>query len=900
LPTILTTRLYIPPPRLKAVLRPGLIERLNAGLNSRLTLISAPAGFGKTTLISQWVAACGRPVAWLSLDESDNDPLCFLTYLVAALQTIAPKIGNSVTVALQSPQPPPLESILTILLNEIASIPDHLVLVLDDYHILDAKQIDDALTFFIEHLPPRMHLVIATREDPPLPLSRLRVRGHLTELRAADLRFTTAEAAEFLTRVMGLNLSTQDIDALESRTEGWIAGLQLAALSMQGYQDTSGFIKSFTGSHHFVLDYLVEEVLKNQPENIRSFLLQTSILNRFNVSLCNAVSEREDGKEMLELLDRGNLFLIPLDDKHQWFRYHHLFGDVLQTHLMEAYTDRIAGLHRRASDWYERNNLRSDAVRHALAAEDFDRAAVLIELAWSAMDISYQSSQWLVWVKMLPDALVRSRPLLSLGYAWALLDGGELEASESRLHDAERWLSIPPDQTVIVDRELFRSFPASIATARAYHAMALGNILNTVKYAKQALELLPDDDRIRYIQATSLLGIAQYTSGDLAAAELSLSGFQTNLRKAGEILILIGITFLLGDIRVALGHLHDAESSFQQVIHLAIEQGDPPPIGTSDLYRGLSEIYIEKGDLEASAQYLLTGQKLGEQFALPNWLYRLNVSLARLKEARGDLDGAFALLDQAEHVYIRSPLPAIRPVASFKARIWLRQGKLGEAVRWAREQGLSVDDDIHFTREFEYITLARVLLAAGKNDRKSAYFAEAIRLLERLLQAAETSSRLGSAIQILLLRALAFQAQDDLPNASSSLKRALALAEPEGYIRVFVDEGEAMRLLIEKQSRDRHDPLSAFLDRLLAAFTQPVTALKSELIDQKQKLIEPLSERELEVLNLLRSELTGPEIARQLIVSLNTLRTHTKSIYTKLGVNNRRAAVRRAGELDLI
>jgi LuxR family maltose regulon positive regulatory protein len=891
-----------------------------------VTIISAAAGFGKTTLVSEWVAGCGRPVAWLSLDEGDNDPARFISYLIAALQTNKAGIGEGLLAALQSPQPPPTESILTALINEITTIPDSFIFVLDDYHIIDSKPVDNALTFLIEHLPPQMHLVIVTREDPPLPLARLRVRNQLTELRAADLRFTPAEAAEFLNQMMGLNLSAENIAALDKRTEGWIAGLQLAALSMQGRasRDAASFIKSFTGSHRFVLDYLVEEVLGRQPEHVRNFLLQTAILDRLSSPLCDAVTGQEDGRGMLEALERGNLFVIPLDDQRQWYRYHHLFAEVLQAHLQEAQPDRMSMLHLRASGWYEQKGLRSDAIRHALAAKDFERAAGLIELARPAMDLSYQSSTWLGWVKALPDVLIRTRPVLSVGYAWALLDGGELEASESRLQDAERWLDMPTDKTrpesfddaqdklrrgmVVVDKEQFRSLPASISTARAYRSLALGDVPGAVKYAQQALELTPEDDQARHNEATSLLGLAQYTSGNLEAAERSLADFHTNLRKAGEIPTQIGITFLLADIRVTLGRLHEAESIYQQSLHLATGQGETMPLGAADLYRGLAELYIERGDLEAAAQHLLTSQKLGEQTTLTDWPYRLCVSQARLKEAQGNLDGALALLDEAERVHIRNPLPDVRPVAALKARVWLKQGRLAEALGWAREQGLSVDDDLCYTREFEHITLARVLIAAGKSD----HLDEATRLLGRLLQAAETGGRLGSVIQILLLQALAFQAQDNVSQALASMERALTLAEPEGYVRIFVDEGEAMRLLIENQSRNRDHPLSGYADKLLAALTQPVAAPKSatpaphqaqrgaSVTHQNSGIIEPLSERELEVLKLLRSELSGPEIARQLIVSLHTLRTHTNNIFKKLGVNNRRAAVRRAEELDLL
>ena len=485
---LLLTKLYVPPSRSNIVLRPRLLERLNEGLMRKLTLISASAGFGKTTLVSEWVAGCGRPVAWLSLDEGDNDPTRFLTYLVAALQTIAANIGAGVSAVLESPQPPPSESILTTLLNDIATISDSFIFVLDDYHVIDSKPVDEALTFLLEHLPRQMHLVIATREDPSLPLARLRVRGQLTELRATDLRFAPAEAAAFLNQMMGLNLSAEDVAALEARTEGWIAGLQLAALSMQGRSDTAGFIQAFTGSHHFVLDYLVEEVLQQQSESVRTFLLQTSILDRMCGSLCGAVTAQEGSKGMLESLQRDNLFVVPLDDQRQWYRYHHLFADVLQAHLIEAQPEQVSRLHQRASVWYELNGDPAESIRHALAAEDFARAATLIELAEPEIRRSRQGGTVteLGWLKALPDELVRFRPVLSVAYAYALFGSGELGGVEPRLRDAERWLDTPAEMRarpespatgmVVVDEEEFRRLPGMIALLRAAQALARGDM----------------------------------------------------------------------------------------------------------------------------------------------------------------------------------------------------------------------------------------------------------------------------------------------------------------------------------------------------------------------------------------------------------------------------------------
>jgi LuxR family maltose regulon positive regulatory protein len=960
--TLLTTKLYIPPPLPNLVERPRLVKRLDEGLRlgHRLTLISAPAGFGKTTLLSEWIHSGVsskeygvrgeyEPVgemsptphsllptprfAWLSLDEGDNDLTRFLTYFIAALnraEGTEATIGEGALGMLQSPQPP-TEALLTSLINEVAAVPDRIILVLDDYHVIESSPVDNALTFTLEHLPPPergLHLVIATREDPHLSLARLRARGQLTELRAADLRFTPDEVATFLNQVMGLNLSAEDIAALETRTEGWIAGLQLAALalqgtlSMRGREDVPGFIKAFAGDNRYIVDFLVEEVLQRQPEHVRSFLLRTSILDRLSGPLCDAVCfgmaeipRQEDGRGMLEALERGNLFVVPLDDKRQWYRYHHLFADVLYTHLMEEQPDRVPTLHRRASEWYEREDLPADAVRHAIAAEDFERAAGLAELAWPAWSGSFQSIAWLGWVKDLPDELVRARPVLSVSYAWAFLNAGKLEAAEARLRDAERWLEPTTDmgerpeapsteacpfnkfrassersrRMVVVDEEQFRSLPASLATARAYHAQAIGDVPGTLKYTQRVLDLLPEGDSQWRGDATALLGLAYWASGDLEAAHRTFSDGLAGMKPFD---VIVG-TFVLADIKMTLGYLHEAVSACEHALQLATEHGEPMPLGTEDVYTGISGLHRERGDLEAAAQDLATSKKLGEGVELPDWQYRWCIAQARLNETLGDLDGALDLLDKAKRLYVRTPLPDVRPIAAMKTRVWVAQGRLTEALGWARERGLSVDDDLSYLREFEHVTLARVLIARHKSDRVDGSIHEAMGLIERLLQAAEEGGRTGSVIEFLVLQALAHHAQGDIPRALDPLERALTLAEPEGYVRIFVDEGRPMAALLREAAK--HGIAPNYVSRLRAAFgkaegTTPATQL----------LIEPLSERELEVLRLLGTELNGPEIARELTVSLNTMRTHTKNIYSKLGVNNRRAAVRRAEELDLL
>src|SRR5918998_1460942 len=882
---VLATKLYAPLSQPGVVPRPRLTEWLNEGLHRKLTLISAPAGSGKTTLVGEWVAGVERPAAWLSLDEGDNDPTRFLTYLVAALQTVAPDIGESVLGVLGSPQPPPTESLLTALLNETTTVPDDFVLVLDDYHFVDARAIDDALVFLLEHLPPRMHLVIATREDPHLPLARLRARGQLTELRASDLRFTLSEAAEFLNSVMGLGLSAEDIAALESRTEGWIAGLQLAALSMRGREDVAGFIRAFTGSHRFVLDYLVEEVLQRQPERIRSFLLQTSILDRLSGPLCDTLTGGKDGRGMLEALERGNLFVFPLDDERQWYRYHHLFADVLQARLMQEQPGHAPPLHQRASGWYEQNGLLSDAIRHALAAEDFERAADLVELAWPAMRRSRQEATLLGWLKALPNELVHFRPVLSVGYASALMSSGKLEAVEERLRDAERWLDTTadmserpraPSEMVVVDEEEFRRLPGAIAVFRAGLAVARGDVPETVTYARRALDLVPEDEHLWRGAAAVLLGLASWTSGNLEAAHRSFADGMAHLRRAGHISDAINGSITLAAIRITQGRLREAMSTYERGLQLATEQGDPVMRGTADMYVGMSELHREWDDLEGATQHLLRSKEQGEHTGFPQNRYRWRIAMARIREARGDLDGALDLLEEAERLYMSDFSPDVRPIAALRARIWVAQGRLGEALDWASERGLSAHDDPSYLREFEHITLARVLLARYKSKREESPMLEAMSLLERLLQAAEACGRMGSVIEILELQGLVLEAQGDIPAALVPLEHALALAEPEGYVRIFVDEGRPMAQLLSEAATRGIMP--DYTGKLLAAFDaegriDPDDSPRLATL-ASQPLVEPLSDRELEVLRLIAQGLSNREISERLFLAVITVKGH--------------------------
>jgi LuxR family transcriptional regulator, maltose regulon positive regulatory protein len=905
---LVETKLYTPKLRRSLVARPRLSGRLSRGAESRLTLISAPAGFGKTTLLAEWAASrTERSVAWLSLEESDSQPASYWTYLITALQAAVPGVGTSALLLLQSAQPP-IEAVLTTVLNELGSVPNDIYLVLDDYHLVDGPDIQAGMTFLLEHLPPQVHLVVSTREDPDLPLARLRARGELVEVRAADLRFTLDEVAAYLNDVTGLDLAASDIATLEGRTEGWIAALQLAALSMQGRDDVAGFIAGFAGDDRYIVDYLVEEVLGRQPAHVRSFLVQTSILDRLSGPLCDAVTGQHGGKAMIESLDRANLFVVPLDDSRRWYRYHHLFADVLHTHLLDEHPDRVAALHRRASHWYEENGEPSQAIRHALAAGDVERAAGLVELAIPALRRSRQEATIRGWLDAIPDDVVRVRPVLAVGFIGALMVGGEFEGVEDRLQDAERWLKptdhregtwTPPVGMVVVDEGELPRLPGAIEMYRAALALVRGDVPATIGHAQRAIDRAAEDDHLTRAGASALSGLAFWGGGDLEAAHRAYSVGAEGLRRAGHIADVLGCAITLADIRSTQGRLAEALRTYEQALRLASNQDGTVLRGTADMYVGMSQIACERDDLPAATQHLRRAQELGEHTWLPQNPYRWRVAMARVREAEGDLDGALDLLDGALGVYMGDFSPNVRPIPALRARVLVAQGRVGEAFAWAREHGLSAEDDLSYLREFEHITLARVLLAQYQAQRSEPPIHDAARLLQRLLQVAEAGQRTGSVIEILVLQALTHHARGDVPGALAALERALTLAEPEGYVRMFAGEGPPMASLLRRIAKQR--TTWDYIRRLLnacshAGRTTPV----GQTTPARQRLVEPLSERELDVLRLLGSDLDGPDIARELTVSLNTLRTHTKNIYAKLGVNNRRAAVRQAAELNLL
>ncbi len=928
---LVDTKFFKPLVRRSLVARARLSEALARGADAKLTLISAPAGFGKTTALVGWLAQADpqRPVAWLSLDESDRQPASFITYVVTALHRAAPDVGAGVLPLLQAAQPP-METVLTTVLNELGSLPHGLDLVLDDYHLADGPEVAAGTAFLLEHLPQQVHVVLSSRVDPDLPLARMRARGELVEVRAADLRFTRDEVSAYFHDTAGLSLTGRDVAVLEKRTEGWIAALQLAALSMRGRQDVAAFIDGFAGDDRYIVDYLVEEVLARQPDDVRGFLIQTCVLDRLTGALCDAVTApHRGGKAMLERLDRANLFVVPLDDNRRWYRYHHLFADVLKMHLFDTQPDQVAELHRRASHWYDEAGEVSPAVRHALAGGDVDRAAELVERAIPALQRSRQEAVIRGWLDELPDQVVRVRPVLASGFVGALMAMGEFDDAARRLPDVERQttaddagvLPRSPEILVADEAELAR-LPGVVQLHRAGLALVAGDAPGTDRHARLAIARAAPGDHVTRAGAAALSGLAAWGAGDLQAAYRGYRACVEGLTEAGHIADVLGCSITVGDLLVTQGMLGDALAAYEHALALAARQPDVPR-GTADMYVGIGQIALERGDLPTADAYLQRSRDLGEDLGLPQNPYRSRVAMAGLRHAQGDLTGALHLLGEAQQVYAGDFSPDVRPIAALRARMLAAAGHVDEALGWVTEHRLSVDDDLSYVREYEHITLARVLLARYRAQRSEPAVSDASRLLDRLLVAAEQGKRTGSVIEILVLRALAQHACGDVLTAVSTLERAAGLAEPEGHVRVFVGEGPPIVALLRLLAAKR--PTASYVRRLLAAAgasrhtvagppastahvsaprtpSPPESPAPAAAVDHTAPggVVDPLSERERQVLRLLATDLDGPDVARRLAVSVNTLRTHTRNIYAKLGVNSRRAAIRRAGELHLI
>lgn len=922
---LLSTKFYVTPIRREHVPRKHLTEQLSTTLQRKLTLISAPAGFGKTTLVSEWIAylrqqACDASqnsyrIAWLSLDEGDNDPVRFLAYIISALnrmEGVESLVGKGALSMIQSPQSPSPESILTSLINDLAAVSGKVILILDDYHVIETASINDMVSFLLEHLPHQMHLVIATREDPQLPLSRMRARGQMTELRAADLRFSTAEAVDFLNTVMKLNLSSDDVAALETRTEGWIAGLHLAAISMQGHKDPSRLIESFTGSHRLVLDYLIEEVLDQQPESLQAFLLQTAILNQLCGDLCDALTGEVDGQETLAHLEKANLFVIPLDEERHWYRYHHLFADLLRQRMQHAYPERLADLHRRASEWYSRNEVIHEAIEHALISEDFQRASHMIN---SQIDALWQRGEHIIlrrWIQVLPENLLLSEPQLGILHAYYLYIVGNHEIGENILQTIEKRIAFrnTRDDTERDSHSLGQvhltgtgtsKLEARIHVLRALIASFNGNIEEMIHHANWALEHLPEHATTWRSLAAFALGDAYSFMGNMTESYRARAEALKACEAAGNIFYTIVAKLKLVATLREQGELQRAIDICRQQVELADDYGLLDTVAVGCLRAVWGEMLAELGQLDEALHQTMLASKTAERGANVIMLGFSYFGLIRVLFSSGDLKSGQEIINRVIRINHETTLPTwlTTHMAVWQARIWLACDNVDAASEWARSQGMdsvlvgSSLDSVDFFSLYLYIIFARILIAEYRFDT-------AIEVLERLEIAARDGQRTACVIEILMLQAVAYQSNGNSKNAMQLLDQSLALAETGGFIRIFVDEGPQMaQLLYEALSRDI---APEYVRRLIAAFPSDEKEQEAQAKTQSDTFdwVEPLSERELEVLHLVAEGLTNVDIATSLCLSPHTIKVHTRNIYEKLGVHNRMEAVARARGLGIL
>jgi LuxR family maltose regulon positive regulatory protein len=923
---LLATKLHVPRPQPGFVPRPRLVQALGEGLARGRVLVCAPAGSGKTALLADGARGGGRPVAWLGLDGGDSDPARFWRYAVAALDRARPGLAGRVGPLPQGS----VGGLVTALINELAADPgpDEVLLVLDDYHLVDSGPVHESVAFLLENLPPGLAVVVSSRADPPLPLARLRARGQLAELRAAALRFTGEEAAALLGEAIGADLPEPTVAALTTRTEGWAAGLQLAGLSLRGQSNEAAFVAAFSGSHRFVLDYLADEVLERQDEQVRAFLLETSVLDRLSGELCDAVTGYADGQGMLEQVERAGLFVVPLDEVRGWWRYHHLFADLLRARLQAEQPGRVPELHRAAATWCEEHDLADDAVRHALAAGDTAWAARLVERHVETLLGRSEGATVRRWLSALPAQAVRDRPRLCLAQAYSAAQGFQLEALEALLDDAERAFAASGDQPYEDPAgrpaSVLANVPAGIAFLRASLARLRGDAALAAGYNRQALAHLGEDDWlmrsfVRWNQAG-----ADWLGGRLGPAERGLADVLAELRAADEAVRRAGgeptevlhaveggaefftgflamrVCYDLGQVQRAQGNLDAALATYRQALEAAGEGSQTAHAGMAHV--GLAQVLYERNELTAAHDHATRGVTLCRQLAFTPPLATGLAVVARIRHAHGDTAGAREAMDEAGQAGL-SPqvITLLNPVPSQRARLLLAQGDVGAAAQWPTAAGLSPDDEPDYPREPAYLVLARVLLA--QNDPGPA-----LRLLQRLLGAAAGQGRAGSIIEIQALRALALAACGDHASALGALTEALTLARRHGYVRVLADEGAPMHALLaqlpaarpgQQHPARRIDP--GYLAALLRACGQAdAVPPRRRAAAAPPGLAEPLTDRELDVLRLLAAGRSNQRIAHDLVVALDTVKKHVTHVLGKLGAANRTEAAARARQLGLI
>jgi len=900
---LLATKLYMPASRPGQVPRPRLTARMDEGPAHGLILACAPAGYGKTVLLADWARRGEHPVAWLSLDAGDNDPARFWRHAVAALDRARPGIGERVAPLLGPPAPTSFQGLVTALINDLAG--EQALLVLDDYHLISAQRVHESLAFLLEHRPAGLHVGLASRSDPPLPLARLRARGQLTEIRQAELRFTPAEAGELLQHAASA-LPDASVAALAARTEGWAAGLQLAALSLRGQPDVTAFVAAFTGSHRYILDYLAEEVLEQQDTHLRRFLLETSVLERLSGPLCDAVTGREGSQALLEEIERAGLFLIPLDEVRGWWRYHHLFADLLQARLRQEQPGRLPGLHHAAAAWCDAHGLADETIRHALAAGDAAWAARLIERHYDAIFLRGESATIQRWISALPAELAQSRPRLLLAQAWMALVGGDVEAAGTPLDAAERAFADaanePFEPSVGRAASLLANVPAAIAIARAYLAVLHGDAEGTAVSASRALPAFGEGEWVLRSASLWILAIAEWVRGRLEDAERGFAASAAGWRAAGQRPLEAWACFDLGRVQRARGRLDEPLATYQQVVEITAPPGRAAMPSAGIGYVGMAEVAYQRGELDTALQHVTKGIELCRQL---NWktqpLAAGLVTLAWIRQANGDPGGVREAIAEAERIAPSASLTNLfNPVPTQRARLLLAQGDIAAAARWAQEGGFRADDEPMYQKEREHLVLARVLLAQDQP-------AEALALLDRLHAAAKAQDRAGSLIEIGALRALGLAATGDEAGAVTALAEALTPACPQGYVRVFADEGPPMAALLGRLIAAQRTGRAAAgvpldcLARLQRAFdTGPSTPGHRPGTAAVQGIVDPLTSRELEVLQLLAAGMPNQGIARELVVSLDTVKKHVGHILGKLGAASRTEAVARARQLALI
>jgi LuxR family maltose regulon positive regulatory protein len=909
---LLATKLHLPPTRPGFVVRPQLTERLTNGTAGAVVVVCAPAGFGKTALLADWARRDRRPVAWLSLDEADNDPVRFWRHLAAALDTVRPGVaGRVAALLLGGLRPASSEAVATTLVNELAGLAEEAALVLDDYHLLQAPQVHQSLGFLLAHLPAQLRLVLASRADPPLPLARLRARGQLVELRQRELRFSATEAAALLRAAVGPELPAAAIAVLAERTEGWVAGLQLAGLSLRGRSDVAGFVAGFSGSHRYVLDYLAEEVLDRQPQELRGFLLETSVLARLSGPLCAAVTGRADSQQLLERAERANLFLQPLDEVRGWWRFHQLFADLLQARLARERPERLPELHRGAAAWSEEHGLADDAVRHALAAEEGAWAARLVEQHFDALLGRSEDPTLRRWLQALPAELVRSRPRLCLAQTFVAAAAGDVEAIQPPL-DAAEWalvdhrdeLEEPYEPSVGRAASLLANVPAAIALQRATLAHLQGDPERTRAFARRAQAELGEGEGVLASLTGWYLAVADWLAGRLAEAERAFGANGDGWLAAGQQTLAAWGSYYLGQVRVARGRLGAALGTYRRALE-GVQQPGVPSLQISRLaHLGMAGVLYERGELEAAHQHAGEGVRLCRQFAYAPPLATGLAILAWIRHAQGDRAGALEAMREAERVQpSAAAVGLLDPMPALRARLLLALGEVGDVARWIQQRGLAAEDEPSYPRESEYLVLVRVLLAQRAPER-------ALGLLERLHAQASAQQRTGSVIEVRALQALALDASGDQAGALAALAEALTLGAPEGWLRVFVDEGPPMAALLRQLLAGRRHQRPAlaeavpreYLARLAVAFEQAGLPIRPPVGRGVvvAGLVEPLTARELEVLQLLAAGAPNRAIAERLVVTPETVKKHVSHLFDKLGAANRTQAVARARQLGLL